>query len=769
MLIPTDKDDPQGFPARSGGLMMGRSDRDITGRPVTSSTPAPWYPYDAHYQRVPVPEEFVGLMEGMHMWAMKVYGVVQEDTEPIYLSQDQMDAAGLYHLCKLCQVMAQEFIRNVNDRWSEEDQGMSEEKHLSAKHYDHMHTLRLSAEAGCHLCSILYPRDYVDKEPSQYEIKLTPNEMILRSQLEPIAKVWIHPGIYRPLLSTALTCRRTDETPVLDQAKQWLSSCMSDHTACSGYTRLQTSKPLERSSAQLQEKTAFRLIEVTHSNGDIQSIRLATMPEVSEDIKYLTLSHCWGGADIIKLTQSSLPQFVVDIPLMQLPKNFSDAISVAAHIGFKYIWIDSLCIVQDSPEDWRTQARQMGRIYWYSQCTIAALKSTNPHSGLFCTRPMLSMNDCLITKDGGSAAHNQPVFAKANRFFPKPLHTRGWVVQERFLSRRTLNFGVDMVTWNCVTARATEEWPQFDRRVELDPPRQLFEILNESDSSDRIHEEHWLGRWWDLVTDYTGKSLTFESDRFPAIEGLARIVQESKGISMVHGLWQPYLVNELLWSCDMEWNTPAAAKSEQQLQSPTWTWISTDRTVHHYDLTNITYRPTAIVLHESDSLEWTPKSPVHTLTDDEGFSLMVFAPMLPIQHTSAHAGRERMMGREIQVYPFRFCDGRDFPPECEDQYWDGHWKPDITPELDWELHAVELIQRRYRDDHTISMGLIVYCIDEKQKLYMRIGMYEIEWGNRPEENWRELNGMEVGYKFATTWEEKDGERWFGEHTFLVLQ
>lgn len=127
------------------------------------------------------------------------------------------------------------------------------------------------------------------------------------------------------------------------------------------------------------------------------------------------------------------------------------------------------------------------------------------------------------------------------------------------------------------------------------------------------------------------------------------------------------------------------------------------------------------------------------------------------------------MGRKIQIYPFRFCDGRDFSPKSDDQYWDGHWKPDITPELDWELHAVQLIQRRYRDDHTISMGLIVYCTDEKQRLYMRIGMYEIEWGKRPEKNWRELNGMDVGYDFATTFEERDGERWFGERTTIILE
>ncbi|KAJ4982741.1 heterokaryon incompatibility protein [Stagonosporopsis vannaccii] len=769
MLIPTDEDDPEGFPANMGGLLMHRGDRDITGRPATSSTPPPWNLYDPHYESRSLPEEYVRLMEGMSTFAKKFYGLLPKDAEPIFLSQDQMDAAGLYHLCDLCQVMAQDFIRNVNARWPEEDQGMSKDKHVPTKHYDHMHALRLSAEAGCHLCSLLYPRDCVDKELPRYEVKLTPNQMIVIPQDGPANKVKVSPYIHRPLLSTALTCHRTDERPVMDQAKQWLSSCMNDHTACNDYTPLQTGKLPETSDAETRENTAFRLIEIVQSNDEVQSIRLTEKAEVCDDTKYLTLSHCWGGADIIKLTQSSLARFSVDIPMSQLPKNFSDAISVTARLGFTYIWIDSLCIIQDLPEDWCTQARQMGKIYWYSQCTLAALKSTSPDGGLFCKRPMLSMNECLISKDGGNAAHNLPVFAEPDLFFPKPLHTRGWVVQERFLSRRTLNFGADMVTWNCVTAHASEVSPQFDCRTQHEPSRQLYDILNDTNTSKWIFEGHWLGKWWDLVADYTNKSLTFESDRFPAIEGLARIVQDSKGISMVHGLWQPYLVNELLWSFDMEWNAPVVVKSEQQLNSPSWTWVSTNQAVYHYDLANIAYRPTAVVQHESDLPRWTPKVPVHMITGDKGCFLMASACMLPIQYTSPHAGREREAGRDIKIYPFRFCDGRDFPPEGEDQYWDGHWKPDVTPPLNCELYAIELIQRKYREDHTISMGLIVYRTDEEHELYMRVGMYEIEWGERREKNWRELNGMKVGYEFATTWEERDGERWFGEHAQFVLQ
>jgi hypothetical protein len=763
ILIKTSRDDPQSFPGMMSGLLM----RDGDDR--KSGTPRPWFPYDPDYrQSHPCTEEEQRKLEGLEMMAKKVYGVVASNAEPVFLSQYQMDAAGLYTLCHMCQSLTERFILNVNSRWSEEDQGMSEEKHLLVRHYEDTLALKTSAEAGCHLCSILDLTDQGTSEALQYEIWLTPNQIILKPERGTFKKIWLRTEYHRPYLSTVFTERNTGASPVLDHAKEWLSRCMAEHTTCCRTEPSSVGGSIDQAESESPVTSPFRLIEVVHLNGEVESARLTTLPTVNAEVKYLTLSHCWGGADIVKLTQASLAQLEADIPMGSLPKNFAEALKVTAHLGFNYIWIDSLCVVQDSPEDWELQSQQMGKIYWRSSCTIAALKAQTPCQGLFSRRPVLSMTKCLVARDGGPAAHNQPVFAQAGYEKPKPLHTRGWVVQERYLSRRTINFGADMVTWSCVTATATEDWPQFDHRADYEPARQLYEMTAYTYHPVLVLEGHWLGRWWALVEDYTGKNLSFASDRFRAIEGLARIIQERKRISMVHGLWQPFLITELLWSLDMIWDAPAITTTGTQQKSPTWSWLGINRVVQHYDLRSVTYRMTAVVAHQSEHPSWEPKLPMHMITGNTGHVLTIKGPMLPIQYVAPHSGKERLAGHQIHIYPFRLCDGRTFPVEEEDQYFDGHWKPDRTIESGYNLFAAELIQRRYRDDHLISTGLIMHCIVD-QRHYARVGMYEVEWGTRKEKGRRRENGAELGYKLADTWQERDGERWFGETRLFTMQ
>ena len=140
-----------------------------------------------------------------------------------------------------------------------------------------------------------------------------------------------------------------------------------------------------------------RLVQVKVSNYVLESIRLVTQPELRNTKGYLTLSHCWGGANIIQLTKATLGLFHTSIPTTGLPKNFSDALKIVVWLGFEYIWIDSLCIIQDSDLDWQRESQQMGRIYRHSQMTIAAVKSRDSHGGLFSKRDALSLVPCRIT------------------------------------------------------------------------------------------------------------------------------------------------------------------------------------------------------------------------------------------------------------------------------------------------------------------------------------------------------------------------------------
>jgi hypothetical protein len=77
----------------------------------------------------------------------------------------------------------------------------------------------------------------------------------------------------------------------------------------------------------------------------------------------MTLSHCWGGRSHIKLTMDNTEDFQSNIPCDDLPKTFLEAISVVKHLGIAYLWIDALCIIQDSPSDWACEAAKMPKVY----------------------------------------------------------------------------------------------------------------------------------------------------------------------------------------------------------------------------------------------------------------------------------------------------------------------------------------------------------------------------------------------------------------------
>ena len=137
--------------------------------------------------------------------------------------------------------------------------------------------------------------------------------------------------------------------------RTWLRTCVSKHSQCSP-------RSLEVRRRQLPR----RLIEVSQAN----TVRLRTIENNIENmhtIEYLALSHCWGSGPRFKLTSSSAAMLYEGVQISALCKTFQDAILVTKsfwdEFGVRYLWIDSLCIVQDSVVDWRRESAIMGEIY----------------------------------------------------------------------------------------------------------------------------------------------------------------------------------------------------------------------------------------------------------------------------------------------------------------------------------------------------------------------------------------------------------------------
>lgn len=292
----------------------------------------------------------------------------------------------------------------------------------------------------------------------------------------------------------------TGDRRVLDIAKIWLENCEADHNC----ETLRTQNTLD------PEWHPKRLIDITDAS-------LPRLLELHSELprrpyRYATLSHCWGSnPDFITLTTDNLAQFRRGFAINTLPKSFRDAIMVCSHLDIRYIWIDSLCILQNSHPDWLLHAAEMSSVYQNCHLNLSLDVAENPKQGAFMRRNTDVLQDCCAfstipgdldrgdmprayssiwgsDSDGsgsddisdtpqsdnesdksspGEADTSNGDSSKATReplrclvFAPEldywmgnarnlPLSQRGWVVQKRLLSPRVLHFVNDRIRWEC--------------------------------------------------------------------------------------------------------------------------------------------------------------------------------------------------------------------------------------------------------------------------------------------------------------------------------
>jgi hypothetical protein len=195
--------------------------------------------------------------------------------------------------------------------------------------------------------------------------------------------------------------------------------------------------------------------------------------------KYAALWHCWGIHPLLTtntLTLSShsfRPPGGSDIPLSSLPPSFRDPIHITRALGLRYLWIDSLCIIQDSisDADWERESPLMGEIYSLSSITIAASASPVGEGGCSIPRPATSVSSlpmvkCLFRDEIGmlrmGTVGSRPLAKGIGELSAEPLSLRAWVLQERLLSPRTLLFVLDRVLFECHTHRLAESGVPVD-------------------------------------------------------------------------------------------------------------------------------------------------------------------------------------------------------------------------------------------------------------------------------------------------------------------
>lgn len=368
-------------------------------------------------------------------------------------------------------------------------------------------------------------------------------------------------GVSRPLSTT------TKATETLSIARHWIHECLKTHEEC----------PVPK-----QGIYPTRLLDC----GPADSSRCCLIETTKTDISgpYLALSHCWGGSESFKLTTDNYRDLCNGVPTSSLPQLYQDSLYVAQEMGVRYIWIDSLCIIQsgDSLADWKREAPLMSEVYSNALCTISAADAPDSYHSLFSDRnpDIVCPPTTHLWIDGKLARYEfsdwdlwrvEVLQAKVN--------TRAWVLQERLLSPRILYFGARQVFWECVTKEAAETNPAGltggSVGSDVSTGRGIrAALLSAQDADvDSILSYHWPN----VVKLFTHCDLTFSRDKLVAVSALARMMSTISGEDYVAGMWKRTLERNLLWFKSRNGTSRVQPQVDAGIyRAPSWSWASVD-------------------------------------------------------------------------------------------------------------------------------------------------------------------------------------------------
>lgn len=370
---------------------------------------------------------------------------------------------------------------------------------------------------------------------------------------------------------------RTGCQDALSLCQIWLKTCLDGHKSCYDGDGTEQRR---RASKRLPT----RVIDCTPLN---RSSDVCLVESNGRYGTWVALSHCWGKGEQRPLMtlRANIRKHLGGLQLNSLPKTFQDAVVLTRSLNIRYLWIDSLCIVQDDPEDWKRESNTMGTIYQNAIITIAAGYAENSSEGCFVDDKCLSFQppcqrDNVLEKGGdGEFLISEESLDVARRvilpFFEadkvagsfyiapwakeqppdggfltdSPLFKRGWVLQEWTLSRRSIIFLKDSILWSCRELCVNESGKLMSHAVER--PSMLD--------------------WESLIEKYSGMDLTYESDRLVAIQGLSNIVQMQRRDKYFAGMWPDDLPESLLWKVR---DGDVGRLALQRSHLPSWTWAS---------------------------------------------------------------------------------------------------------------------------------------------------------------------------------------------------
>lgn len=408
-------------------------------------------------------------------------------------------------------------------------------------------------------------------------------------------------------------CLRSNDNPALRIS--WVLACMHECIRSHDNCQIPGSVALP-----------LRLIDVGFGS-DSQIIQLLESQDLeSRNVRYVALSHCWGTSTLpLTTTRESLAARMNGIKREELPPTFRGVVDLCRSLGFQFLWIDSLCIVQDNKSEWASESSKMAEIYRGATLTVAASahsdssKGLSIHQGTARIEPSTgeSRKSAFIDFEhrrlDGSKIILEPFYISvsvATKFlwphWSSPLQHRAWALQERALSTRKIFCDGTQLLWECKEKRYLEGWCIEPHHLTYpsDPAMSKFNSVSipprPSDQANLLIENArgnmtqiprsgpTHDQWLEILHEFGQRKLTFSQDALPAMSGLAKHFSLCHNDVYLAGIWSHDLPRGLAW---VRWwdlveggssnrykyyiETKASSpKSIDNCYAPSWSWAS---------------------------------------------------------------------------------------------------------------------------------------------------------------------------------------------------
>ncbi|MCJ1416988.1 hypothetical protein MMC32_003327 [Xylographa parallela] len=359
----------------------------------------------------------------------------------------------------------------------------------------------------------------------------------------------------------------------------WLRECESKHgSECN-----------EHGFAIVMQKPGFlRVI-------DVEAFCVKEVANPAE-CRFIALSYVWGGAKMVKLQHNNMDALMREnglLPLIHaLPQTIIDAIEVVHAMGERYLWLDSLCILQDDTKEAKEQISCMDRVYGSALATIVAAQGTTAHSGLegvrqsyvpkVAQRPEKKRSMHQVTanvKDDISII--APLAITDHNVDASPWNARAWTFQERLLSRRLIVFTHGQVIWHCRKMICREDMTVEDSNVPytrlqwlslkprylgVDTGRDWIDgsVETTRHGATQLVRSATFVEYVKAVEQYTHRQMSYQSDILNASAGLMQIFSLCFKSRILYGLPESVLDIALLWQ--------PTQQLTRRIEFPSWSW-----------------------------------------------------------------------------------------------------------------------------------------------------------------------------------------------------